>query len=110
MGAKYQTPEMVENAVEDALRSVKKRGLRIEDDALDELKELVDQGYRELANSRVLDLQGAEKSRAIDRAKASLDEFLAVWARVDPLAEDKVLSLLGFRTAQSEYCPVYPFT
>jgi hypothetical protein len=110
MGAKFQTPEMVENAVEDALRAVRKRGFRIDDDALEELKELTDQGYRELATSRVLDLPGAEKTHAVSRAKANLEEFLSVWARVDPSAENKVLTLSGFRTAQSEYCPVFPFT
>jgi hypothetical protein len=110
MGAKFQTPEMVENAVEDALRAVRKRGFRLEENALEELKELVDSGYRELASSRVLDLPGEEKTRAVSRAKSNLEEFLSVWIRVDPSAEDKLLTLSGFHTAQSEYCPVFPFT
>jgi hypothetical protein len=72
MGAIYDTPAIVHDAFNDALALIRKRGFRIDRDAEEELKELVDQGFRELAATRVLDLAGPEQSRAITRSKDSL--------------------------------------
>lgn len=110
MGAIYDTPAMVHDAVNDALKLIKKRGFRIEPSAEGELKELVNAGFRELTTSRVLDLPGPERTRALNRAKSSLDELLDAWMRAESAGEDKVLTTAGLHSAQSELCPVFPFT
>jgi hypothetical protein len=110
MGAIYDTPAIVHDAFDDALTLIRKQGFRIERDAEEELKELVDQGFRELAATRVLDLPGAEQTRAIARAKESLETFLQAWMRTDASGGEKVLTRAGLHSAQSELCPMFPFT
>lgn len=110
MGAIVATPAMVHDAVNDALTKIRNRGYRIESDAEDELRELVDQGFRALATSRVLDVPGPEQTRAVNRAKANLDQFLDAWMRADSAGEEKVLTTAGLHSAQSELCPMFPLT
>jgi hypothetical protein len=110
MGAIYDTPAMVHDAVNDALKLIRKRGFRIEPSAEEELKELVNAGFRELAATRVLDLPGPEQTRALNRARASLNEFLDAWMRTDSRGGEKVLTTTGLHSAQSELCPMFPFT
>jgi hypothetical protein len=110
MGAIYDTPAMVHDAANDALQLIKKRGFRIEPNAEQELRELVDQGFRELAATRVLDLPGPEKTRALSRARASLNEFLDEWMRAESGGEEKLLTTAGLHSAQSELCPMFPFS
>ncbi|MDB4910009.1 MAG: hypothetical protein JWO39_832 [Gemmatimonadetes bacterium] len=109
MGAIYDTPAIVHDAVDDALRLIRKRGFRIEASAEEELKELVNQGFRELAATRVLDLPGPEQTRALNRARVSLNEFLDAWMRAESRGEEKVLTTAGLHSAQSELCPIFPF-
>jgi len=110
MGTMVETTAMEQDAVNDALKLIKKRGFQIEPSAEAELKDLVNQGFRELATSRVLDLPGAEQSRAVNRAKASLNQFLDAWMRADSSGGEKLLTTAGLHSAQSELCPMFPFT
>jgi hypothetical protein len=109
MGTVVDTPAMVHDAVSDVLKLIRKRGFRIEPNAEEELKDLVMQGFRELAATRVLDLPGPEQTRAINRAKESLDEFMNAWMRADSRGGEKVLTTEGLHSAQSELCPIFPF-
>ncbi len=109
MGTIVQTPQMVDDAVNDVLKLIKKRGFRIEPSAEDELKDLVLQGFRELTTSRVLDSPGAEQTRAVNRAKTSLNQFMEAWMRADSGGGEKVLTTEGLHSAQSELCPIFPF-
>jgi hypothetical protein len=110
MGTTVDTPAMVHDAVNDALKLIKKRGFRIESDAEEELKDLVMQGFRALAATRVLDLPGPEQTRAVNRAKGSLNEFIDAWMRADSRGGEKVLTTQGLHSAQSELCPMFPLT
>ena len=110
MGAIFDTPALVHDAANDALTLIRKRGFRIEPGAEEELKELVMQGFRELATSRVLDSPGPEQTRAVNRAKASLGQFLDAWMRIESSGGERVLTTAGLRSAQSELCPMFPFT
>jgi hypothetical protein len=108
MGTTVDTPAMVHDAVNDVLTLVKKRGFRIEQSAEEELRDLVMQGFRELATSRVLDSPGPEQTRAVNRAKANLNEFMEAWMRADSRGGGKVLTTAGLHSAQSELCPMFP--
>jgi hypothetical protein len=110
MGTMVDTPAMERDAVNDALTLIKKRGFRIESSAEEELKDLVNQGFRELTTSRVLDVRGPEQTRAVNRAKASLNQFLDAWMRADSSGGERVLTTAGLHSAQSELCPMFPFT
>ena len=109
MGTTVDTPAMEQEAVHDALTLIKKRGFRIESSAEEELRDLVNQGFRALSTSRVLDLPGPERTRAVNRANASLNQFLDAWMRADSRAGEKVLTTEGLHSAQSELCPIFPF-
>ena len=109
MGTIYDTPAMVHDAINDALALIRKRGFRIEADAEEELRDLVNLGFRELAATRVLDLPGPEQSRALNRAKGSLNQFLDAWMRAESGGGENVLTSAGLHSAQSELCPIFPF-
>ncbi|MBK5188585.1 MAG: hypothetical protein JJD97_10070 [Gemmatimonadaceae bacterium] len=109
MGTAYQTPAMAQEAIDDVLRTLKTSGFEIDPSAKDALTELVTDGFRELSTSRVLDLAGPERTRALSRARTSLDDFVVHWMKIEKANDSTTLTTFGLRTAQDEVCPVYPF-
>lgn len=109
MDVRVQSPPIVEEAVEDVLRMIDRRGFRVDPDARDALADIVDYGYRQLAESRVLDLPGAERDEALGRARSSLDRFVTRWMAIEASRGYAALTVSGFRATEADVCPVFPF-
>jgi hypothetical protein len=103
-----------ERVVDDAMRDVKRRvvdsGLVISPDALPELSDLVDAGFRELVAQRLLDRQDARAADAIARARKNLFVFVDQWAELERARGSQELTLGGFTRARASLCPVWPFS
>jgi hypothetical protein len=105
------TPPAVQNVLDEVSQYVERQGFSFDTEALDELKELVLSGFRQLQEERVLDLaeDHPERREAVSRARGSLQLFMAGWIETEQAEESTRLQLENFERTRASLCPMYPF-